>query len=109
MAIRAAKQFDKTLGKLFADRTHWLRAQVRKPGLGKPPAFNKKKVEKYIQRFRALATECLIQPHAIDGLGQLYDLKKQWRVKGRGIVQKRKALAVWFEQTIPFKNFVYVL
>ena len=111
IAMRAAIAFDRTLQKLFTDRTHWLRAQVRTPKRGKAPGFNKKKVEKSIEKLKALATRCLLRGHAIDGLNQLYDLKKQWHVssgKGRGVDEKRKAFAAWFGKSIHYKNCVYV-
>jgi hypothetical protein len=108
MAKRAAIQFDRSLHKLFAARTHKLWALVRKPKPGKAPDFNKKKVEKSIERLRVLATKCLLRPHAIDGLNQLYDLKRQWHVKGFGNDRKRKLFADWFGKTIPYQNCVYV-
>ncbi len=111
MAKHAAIKFDRKLRTLFQDRTHWLRAQVRKPGPGKPPTFNKKKVERAIKKLQTLATECQLRVYAIDGLGQLYDSKKQWHVttnKGWGVEEKRKAFIAWFQSHVPYKNCVYV-
>jgi hypothetical protein len=57
MAKHAALDFDRKLLRLFKDRTHWLRAQVRKPTRGKAPSFNKKKVERVIKQLLELATK----------------------------------------------------
>jgi hypothetical protein len=110
MAKWAAHAFDRKLVGLFKDRTHWLRMQVRKPRPGNAPSFNKKKVEREITKLQNLATKCLLHSHAVKGLGDLYDVKKQWHVtasKGYGIDSKRKAFIQWFENHIPYDNCVY--
>ncbi len=111
MARHAALDFDRRLLRLFKDRTHRLRAQVRKPTRGKAPSFNKTKVERVIKQLQELATKCQLHDHAIRGLRQLYDLKKQWHVTsktGWGNERKRKAFVAWFEKHIPYDNCVYV-
>ena len=111
MAKHAALEFDRKLQKLFRDRTHWLRACLRRPTPGKAPSFNRKKVEAAIAKLLALATECQLRRHAVDGIHDLYDLRKQWHVtsqKGFGLEAKRKAFIAWFAATSPHKNCVYV-
>lgn len=110
MTKKNVVEFDAQLHKLFSDRTHWLRTQVRKPKPGKAPGFNKKKVEASISKLQVLATKCLLHSHAVDGLRNLYDTKKQWHVKGKGWGSEKKRITFmdWFEKTIPYKNCVYV-
>ena len=99
MTRKAAIEFDKKLQKLFADRTHWLRSKIRKPGSGRTPSFSKEKVAKYIAELQALATKALLRRHTVDGLPHLYDIKKQWHVttlEGKGVEQKKKAFVAWF-------------
>lgn len=111
MAKHAAAKFDRLLHKLFDDRTHWLKAQVRKPNRGKPPTFDKNKVEKAIRHLQTLAEEAQLHARAISGLVNLYSDKKQWRVtanKGWGVDQKRLKFNEWFDKCIPYNNCVYV-
>jgi len=108
MAKQAAIEFDKRLHKLFDDRTHWLRAQVRKSKPGPAPQFSKKKVKSSIKKLQTLATKCLLRSYAVDGLDELYNQKKQWHVTGWGVDQKQRAFVRWFEKTIHYKNCVYV-
>lgn len=111
MAKHVAAKFDRLLHKLFNDRTHWLKAQVRKPNPGKPPTFDKNKVEKAIRHLQSLAEEAQLHARAIRDVENLYAEKKQWHVttnKGWGIDRKRQAFNEWFDEHVPHDNCVYV-
>jgi len=110
VAKHTAVTFDRHLQKLFDDRTHWLRRQVRKPGRGKAPSLNRAKVDRAIHRLQSLAEDYQLNSHAIARLRGLYKLKKQWHTsnKGWGIDQKRKAFVQWFDKNIRHDNCVYV-
>jgi hypothetical protein len=104
MTSQAAIQFDRNLRKLFDARTHWLRAQVRKPTRGNAPQFNRQKIERSIEVLQDLAEDFLHESHAVVGKRALYEIKKQWRVdssKGRGRTNKKRTFAEWFDKHIP--------
>jgi hypothetical protein len=110
MTKRAVLAFDHQLERLFDDRTHWLKAQVRKPGVGKAPTFGRSKVNKAIRQLKKQASLCLLPKYRGREFRKLYDNKKQWQVKskGWGLDRKRRSFDVWFERYIPHTNCVYL-
>ncbi len=111
MATHKVKEFEAHLGKLFADRTHWLRMSVSKAKPGKPPVFHKRKVEKSIELLQMLAVEILKNSVALKELNNKKEHpKKQWHTanKGWGRDAKKQSFDLWFERYINYPNYIYV-
>ena len=110
--MKADKQFEDQLYKLFDDRTHWLRSAVRGTRPGKPPSFNRKKLQGCIEKLNGLATESLVDKVAQPEFDKIKGEKRQWHVKrgkGWGIKEKKKTFNAWFDSKISFHNYIYIL
>lgn len=107
----ATREFDRRLDRLFEHRTDWLRSLTRKMKPGAPPTFNRRKVERTINKLKELTAEALISSGMLKPLDDYWAIKKQWHIKkgkGWGAAAKRKAFRTWYERHITYRNCVYV-
>jgi|SRR2546428_1958228 len=109
MPSRAARRFEDGLDKLFAERTHWLRGLVRRRSPGRPPTFNRKKVQRRIRQLQENAESALVGNVFRPDFDKLYDSRHYWRAGGRrGIPIKRKAFGRFWEEKIRTHKYIYL-
>ena len=93
-----SKEFERELDKLFHQRTHWLRDEIGSKKVGKPPEFDRNKVDKGIARLQQVASLSLAGKLARDQFNQFVTKKKNYLIKGYGPVDKKARFEVWFSE-----------
>lgn len=106
MTTQLQKRFDRKLKDLFDRRTHWIRSQMRKPTVGKPPTFSRKHVDEAIEYLTGLVEASLVKEYV--SWGEIFDGKRQWHSKGWGAEKKRKQFLNWYDKEVDNDNCVYV-
>jgi hypothetical protein len=109
--MKAQKQFEQELDRVFKERTHWLRQAVVGARPGKPPTFDKSKLSKRIEKLQFIASQCLVDEVVRSEFDRLVNEKRQWhpkRGKGKGIEEKKRSFDDWFDLSILFPNYVYI-
>jgi hypothetical protein len=109
MSSRAAGQFDKELLRLFAIRTHQLRASLW-PTVGKAPRLTRKQIRRSINELQDIAEADFFKSRYGKRLLKDFDDKRQWhpkRGKGFGWRAKRSSFKKWYQNKIFTKNCVY--
>jgi hypothetical protein len=99
------------LDKLFAERTHWLRDLVRKRSPGRPPTFDRRKVDRRIALLREYAEKAIVKTEYKRDFSTLYDRRQSWHPRAggrRSIEAKRKAFRKFWRTRIGGKRFVYI-
>lgn len=112
MPSEPARQFERVLNKLFAERTHWLRALVRKPSPGRPPTFDRRKVRRRITQLQGHAERAIVKKFFRREFGQLNDSGRRhsWRPRGRrlrGIPAKKAAFRRFWERKVDTRTYIY--
>lgn len=109
--MSSRKQFELELDKLFKARTHWLRQAVGMAKPGKPPTFDRRKLNKSIEKLQKIASQSLVEEVARSEFERLVCEKRQWhpkRGKGRGVEEKKRSFNEWFDYSISFPNYIYI-
>jgi len=96
-----SKSFDRELNRLFRQRTDWLRRKLWTSGVGKPPKFNRKKVDSGIRRLQEFASNGLARKLAKQEFNERVASRKNYHVKGRGRYEKKKKFENWFTAHLP--------
>lgn len=94
-----SRQFEKSLDKLFRERTAWLRSKLGLKRPGKPPQFSRKKVNKGIRKLQELASEAFSKGLAKSAFEDHVSERRSWHVKGHGRREKRQLFSRWFKDT----------
>jgi hypothetical protein len=92
-----SNEFERELDKLFRERTHWLKAGIwgsARPG--KPPGFNRKKVDAGIGRLQDIASKALVKGLLRSEFDKHVTSRRSWFVKGRGHEEKKRNFEKWF-------------
>src|SRR5439155_14713647 len=103
-------RFERELHKLFHRRTSWLRNAVGKKRLGRPPIFNRRKVEPKLDQLSEIAAQIVVRRRARRDLLRAVDGKRQWHVKrgkGFGVDVKKQRFKRWYDRRIGNRNCVY--
>ena len=99
-----SKQFEKKLDKLFRQRTRWFRTILGSRKQGKPPEFDRRKVNAAIKKLQSLALKALSSKYLRAELKQHARQKRSWHVKGYGIDDKKNRFEKWFRKSIQAKR-----
>ncbi|MBI1807002.1 MAG: GIY-YIG nuclease family protein [Ignavibacteria bacterium] len=103
-----SKEFERQLDKLFLQRTHWLRNEVGLKKVGKPPIFDRSKVDKAIERLQLIASNALSSKLAKKEFNHFVSKRKNYLIKGRGPEAKKELFEIWFSKHFPkSKGLVY--
>jgi len=94
-----SKSFERELDKMFRQRTHWLRSELGKKKAGQPPVFGRKKVDKAIDKLQRIASDALAQKTAKSEFYKHVAFRKNRRVFGRGVDEKKREFEKWFSAT----------
>jgi hypothetical protein len=104
-----SKQFVKALDGLFHQRTHWLRSELGLAKPGKPPKFDRKKVDKGINKLQEIATNAFAHKNAKTEFEKHVSKRKSWHIKGHGRNDKKNRFNHWYKKIgISAKGCVYV-
>jgi hypothetical protein len=99
--VAFSKDFERELDNLFRQRTHWLRVELVSSRPGKPPQFNRQKVDKGIERLQRIASDALAGRLARTEFEKHVQLRKNWHVKGRGLDDRKARFERWFASCFP--------
>jgi hypothetical protein len=103
-----SKSFEKELDKLFRQRTHWLRKELGRSTAGKPPVFNRKTVNKGIQKLQNIASDALVRWLAKTEFNKHIAHRKNYTIRGRGPADKRGHFEGWFAKSFKkTKGLIY--
>jgi len=102
-----SKQFVKTLDELFRQRTHWLRLVLGLAKPGKPPKFNKQKIDTAIKKLQEMALDAFARNLAKTEFEKHVVKPKSWHIKGHGN-DKKKNFKKWYNDKISAENCIYI-
>jgi hypothetical protein len=103
-----SKAFKRELDRLFVRRTHWLRHELGRAGVGKPPQFTRRNVDQGIQNLQEIASNALASWLAKKEFDQHIKHRRNYRVKGRGPADKKHRFEKWFDGRFPTsKGVIY--
>lgn len=90
------KRFERELDKLFRQRTHWLRSELGLTKPGKPPVFDRTKVDKGISKLQSIVSDAFARTLAKTEFEKHAIIRKTWHIKGHGYKDKKKQFDNWF-------------
>lgn len=93
-----SKQFENELNKLFHQRTHWLRSELGYKKIGKPPEFDRKKVNIGINKLQQIASDSLARKLAKTEFNRFISHKKDYHIKGYGPEDKKIRFEKWLSK-----------
>jgi hypothetical protein len=93
-----SKEFERELDRLFQQRTHWLRRELGSKGAGKPPVFNRHKIDNGIERLQTIASKALASKLAKVEFQEYVGDRKNYHIKGWGPVEKKRTFEAWFKR-----------
>lgn len=105
------KAFDKGLDTLFRRYTEKLRRNVGKKSKGPLPKFDRRRLERGVERLVQIARNAELKAHGHAAFDRAIDKKRQWQVKrgkGWGVDAKKQTFRKWYDNNIYGKNCVYV-
>lgn len=91
-----SKSFDRELNRLFRQRTDWLRRKLWTSGAGKPPKFDRRKVDSGIRKLQKFVSSGLACKLARLEFNERVVSRKNYHVKGWSFNEKKEKFKKWF-------------
>src|SRR5690349_9231289 len=103
MPSQSARRFEHMLDQLFAERTHWLRSLVGKRSPGRPPIFNRKKVQRRIKQLQEHAERASVASAFRGEFRELNHPRRSWHPRAggrRGVPTKKEGFGRFWAKKI---------
>lgn len=103
------RDFTRELDRLFRRRTRWLKSVIGERRPGPLPTFNRKTVNRGIDKLQGIASVIFATQLAKQEFATYAPLKRSWQVKSHRYEQKREIFDAWFKRKFgEHRNCVYI-